>query len=193
MREDGVQVDKLLLTTDSSYVPTGKDPLLDNPTGPLVFEAEDYTGMQSGIGEASESTWTEFSDVDTVSGTALEAVPNEGVNVGDTTDGPRLDYDMEMEPGTYYVWVRMQAPSGTDDSVHVGFDGQPLSYGKWGVANNGDWAWVDTAAGSRLTFDVTSSGTQTVNVWMREDGVQVDKLLLTTDPDYTPSGKNPTV
>ncbi|MCI0464734.1 MAG: hypothetical protein L0Z62_48035, partial [Gemmataceae bacterium] len=35
-------------------------------------------------------------------------------------------------------------------------------------------------------------GLHTVNLWMREDGTVVDKLLLTTNAAYTPTGLGPT-
>jgi hypothetical protein len=40
-------------------------------------------------------------------------------------------------------------------------------------------------------LDVTSPGIHTINVWMREDGLQIDRILLTTASGYTPSGAGP--
>jgi hypothetical protein len=158
--------------------------------GHVEFEAEAFTGQMSGSGEASGSEWLSVSDSKASTGTALEAVPNEGVNVGDSTDGPRLDYEVEFNTtGMYYVWVRMKGVSGTDDSVHAGVDGTPATYGRYGLTDNsGDWAWVNDVGGNRVTVDVDSSGIHTVNVWMREDGTQIDQVLLTTDESFVPSG-----
>lgn len=41
--------------------------------------------------------------------------------------------------------------------------------------------------GAVATIDVPSVGTHTLNVWMREDGMVVDKLILTTNSSYVPS------
>jgi hypothetical protein len=45
--------------------------------------------------------------------------------------------------------------------------------------------------GPVATINVTSSGVHTISVWMREDGFRFDKLLLTTDSNYTPTGIGP--
>jgi hypothetical protein len=160
-------------------------PIMDSQ---VIMEAESFTTQTPGSGVAIDSTWVEIIQTG-ASGTAMQAEPNVGVNVGNTTLGPRLDYAGEFfTPGTYYVWVRLLGPSGRDDSVHVGLDGVPVSYSKYGVSNgSGEWHWEERAGGKRVVVTVSSVGVHTVNLWMREDGVIVDKLLLTTDPSYVPA------
>src|SRR6185436_19422079 len=41
------------------------------------------------------------------------------------------------------------------------------------------------------TINVTTTGIHTLNLWMREDGAIVDKVLLTSNTSYTPSGVGP--
>ena len=41
------------------------------------------------------------------------------------------------------------------------------------------------------TIEVPSAGYYTINVWMRDDGFRVDRLLLTTDRSFVPSGAGP--
>jgi len=38
------------------------------------------------------------------------------------------------------------------------------------------------------TVNITTTGVHTLNLWMREDGFVIDKLLLTTNASYMPSG-----
>jgi hypothetical protein len=45
--------------------------------------------------------------------------------------------------------------------------------------------------GPDATFDVASTGIHTVNAWMREDGFVFDKIVLTTNAGYTPTGDGP--
>jgi hypothetical protein len=159
-----------------------------------VAEAEHNTDSAPGSNGASNSSWAQFSANSASGDAAMEATPNAGVNTGDSTDGPRLDYDFEFPSnGTYYIWVRGKAPDGESDSVHVGLDGNPATYGDIGlsVPRTGSWGWVDEAADSRVTVDVASADVHTVNLWMRQDGVKVDKILLTQDSSYTPSGTGP--
>lgn len=160
--------------------------------GVAAFEAEAFTGSDPG---ATGATWSEQSAGAASDGSYLLAEPNTGTNTGDDTTGPRLDYRVDFEQaGTYYVWVRVRSDTNVDDSVHVGLDGTIVSDGRWGMwhGNYGDWGWADEVDGrsspDRVTVVVSDLGVHTVNLWMREDGVAVDKVILTTDAGYTPTG-----
>lgn len=41
------------------------------------------------------------------------------------------------------------------------------------------------------SFSVATTGEHTVNVWRREDGFVVDKIVITTSASYTPTGTGP--
>lgn len=45
--------------------------------------------------------------------------------------------------------------------------------------------------GAVATINVSTPGEHTLNVWMREDGTMLDKVVLTTSNSYTPSGAGP--
>ena len=36
-------------------------------------------------------------------------------------------------------------------------------------------------------------GVNMVNLWMREDGLAIDKFVITSDPDFSPEGFGPEV
>ncbi len=173
---------------------TARGAFIEN-AGQVVIEAEHAHRRQAGRGVALNSSWARTSDpVGASAGVALRASPNSGVNTGTGTDGPRLDYDIQFgAPGTWHVWLRLQGASGADDSVLVGLDGVPVRLDPTGLRAPGrDWRW--SAAGAdlrRFTVCVASPGIYTLNVWMREDGVAVDKLLLTTTSALVPSGVGP--
>ncbi len=157
--------------------------------GLVVMEAESFTSMAPGSGAAANHTWSVVSDVpDSGAGLAVEATPNVNVNVMDATNGPRLDYQIQFQnPGTYYVWVRMLGLNGADDSLHAGLDGVPVTYGGLGMTDTrGTWHWEDQSGGQRVTVQVGSPGVHTFHLWMREDGVIVDKIILTQDPNEAP-------
>ena len=55
------------------------------------------------------------------------------------------------------------------------------------------WTWANRQPdGNRATFIVPSRGIYTLTLAMREDGLRFDRLLLTTDPTFTPSAAGPT-
>ena len=45
--------------------------------------------------------------------------------------------------------------------------------------------------GQRVAIDIDSTGTHQLNLWVREDGTKVDRILLTQDANFTPSGIGP--
>ena len=166
--------------------------VLTEYSGLVVFEAEDFSNTTLGIGAALNNYWSEENSVSGFSGAGyLEAKPNNGVNTFDTLDGPRIDYEIDFNtPGTYTVFVRMNGPNGNDDSLHVGLDGIPLSYGDVGMSSSSSWEWKDSAAGNIVTFDIQNPGRYTFNIWMREDGTLVDKVVL-QQSGSTPTGLGP--
>jgi lysophospholipase L1-like esterase len=129
----------------------------------------------------------------------MEASPNTGtlINSGYTTDSPRLDYEIDfVETGTHYVWIRGLGDSdgaSKNDSMHVGLDGLAVSTADRITNFNSSWTWTNTAMGTDpvARIDVTTPGTHTLNLYMREDGLIVDKIVLTTDPGLDPAAFGP--
>jgi len=166
--------------------------VLTEYSGVVVFEVEDFSNSSLGTGTALNTYWSEETTISGYSGSSyLEAKPNNGVNTFDSTDGPRLDYEIDFNtPGTYNVYVRMLGQNGNDDSLHVGLNGNPLTYGDVGISSGSSWEWKDEAAGNVITFDIQNPGRHTFNIWMREDGVIVDKVVL-QQSGAAPSGLGP--
>jgi lysophospholipase L1-like esterase len=129
----------------------------------------------------------------TYSGTAaLQALPNNGTNLntGYVTNSPRLDYRVNfVHTGTHYVWVRGVGAASTDDSLHVGLDGAAVTTADRITGLGPAVGWTqETMDGVVATIEVATPGEHTLNVWMREDGTVVDKVVLSVNPAYQPSG-----
>jgi len=166
-------------------------------TGPdaiVAMEAEHFTTKVA----ANNHSWELVGPTGGFTGAAgMQALPNSGTstNTGYVTGSPHMDFEVNFQKtGTYYVWIRAWGPDGSGDSCHAGLDGQVIATadritsGTW---TNG-YAWTDaTADNAPATFDVATAGIHVVNIYMREDGLIVDKILLTTNPDYTPTGDGP--
>ncbi len=131
------------------------------------------------------------------SGTALSADPDTDaiINTGYTTGSPRLDYQVHfVKTGIHYIWVRGMGPSGVgnDDSCHAGLDGQAIDTADRIGSFGASLTWLkSTMDGIVATVDVASTGGHTINLWMREDGFIADKLVVTTNANFTPSGTGP--
>ncbi|MBU1197620.1 DUF4185 domain-containing protein [Candidatus Micrarchaeota archaeon] len=105
-------------------------------------------------------------------------------------DADLLTYSFEVPvSGEYRVWGRELSPHTAADSVFIRMDGGAEYI--WDTAGGNVWRW--DVANSRsppldpLAFDL-SAGFHTLTVRNREDGMQLDKLLITNDLEYVPSG-----
>ena len=53
------------------------------------------------------------------------------------------------------------------------------------LGENNTWIWDnDTKDKTPATIEIKKAGPVTINIWPREDGIQIDKLVLTLDSAY---------
>ncbi len=150
--------------------------------GLVVIEAEHFQSSTS----ASGHLWVPTNNVaGFVGDAAMAAMPNSGTTISANapTTSPALNYQVQFaHAGNYKFWVRGWAATGSDDSIYVGVDGVAVSMT---YATKGSWSWKS------VPVTITNPGPHQVSVWMREDGAYVDRLLLTTNKTFTPTGNGP--
>jgi hypothetical protein len=224
MREDGLVLDKIILTTDASFVPTGfgynEDPDTSTATETItdcdtVTETDTSTASDNSdpwVGSAAQYVleaedynittptathyWQEVSSPDNFSGSAaMAALPDTGSrqNQDYESNSPNLSYQIHFtQTGRHYVWVRAYA-KGSDNSLHAGLNGQGVSTGKAiTVPVKRNWVWTNqTGNGEDAYITVENTGPQSLDIWMREDGLILDKIVLTTDVSFVPQGVGP--
>src|SRR5207249_677605 len=151
--------------------------------GVVLIEAEDFA---TNLSPRSAHSWISSNAVSGFSGSAyMEATPDNGANITANwqTTSPELDYSVQLTNGaTYYVWIRGYATTNVDDSIHAGMDGvtntadsitlMTTQYGAW------SWTTNRTSPSPRPTVS-GAAGLHTFQVWMREDGMRVDRVVLT--------------
>lgn len=120
---------------------------------------------------------------------------NGGVNSG-SENSPSLGYFAYFDRiGTWYVWLRGWGDgntAGSSDSVHAGLNGQLALTADNISGFPSGWNWTSTTGDdARARLNIPSVGLHKVNLWMREDGLAVDKILLTSDAAYVPVGSGP--
>jgi hypothetical protein len=201
-------------TNDFSFVvlPVLADTLprqqADSPEGLIVLEAEHYdrkvASLETPLLFAMD--WTLVTDPQGYSGDgAMQALPGENpnANLGSEValqNSPRMDFKVRfLRTGTHYIWVRAYAPAlaggvGSHDSVHIGLDGNFLNNPITGfpdTSGNPAYNWSrTTTAGGTATMS-PSVGYHYITVWMRENGFVIDKIVITSNPNYTPTGTGP--
>jgi Gylcosyl hydrolase family 115 C-terminal domain len=160
-------------------------PFQMNDSGLLVIEAEHYDDASP---NGSSDTWTEADD-DAASGERMmEVTPNDGSSW--TSDvaatSPSLVFNVNFTTtGTFTLSLRGESgsESSTSDSCFAGIDGVPLS-AVFDFPQPDGYTWVGH------TVEVTTEGAHTVTLWGREDGIRIDKIVVSRSGTL-PTGTGP--
>ncbi len=142
----------------------------------------------------SNHYWFCYNDLNRTTECYMKGVPNDrsGWDPLDPRVSPELRYATVHVPvsGTYTIWVCGWGGNYEDDSLHMGYADalQPTSDRISGFHPN-RWVW------SNITMDIVggvyqparisaSEGDRVFNVWMREDGMRIDRILLTRSSTF---------
>lgn len=108
-----------------------------------------------------------------------------------TTNGTVTQTVSIPTDGTYTIWSRINTPDNASNSYYLEIDDTTC-----GVVVNGKaitlntWTWVNYKDGntaSKITANLTA-GNHTVKMIGKEAGVQLDRVIFTTDANCTPTG-----
>ena len=157
----------------------------------IVIEAEDF--MQEASLDGSHN-WTVQSSTSGFTGDGYAiSLPNDA-NCSDnyTSCGATTRYTVRFDQtGTYDLYAYVYYTGGGDDSFHWGYDDNWLQrnrdynmYNAWDLVDS--LGFVDNnPTTKRLT--VSSTGQHTINMWQRESGARIDKLILVPQGDPAPA------
>ena len=195
-REDGVQVDEIVLspstylsnapgspTADSNIVykssssssSGGESPFLGSPvTLPGTINAENFDNGGEGVGyhdTTSGNSGGQYrsTDVD------IEASSAGGYDVGWAAAGEWLNYTVNpSSSGSYTVQLRVASPNG--GSIHVGFNTPSNVWTSIAVPATGGWqSWQTVSMPATL-----SAGTQQLTVWFDTGGVNLGPMTVSS-------------
>lgn len=127
---------------------------------------------------------------------AVQAIPEIGYAARDYRRAPRLGFNINFNrAGVHYLWLRGKHSNDANKSVHIGLDGVASTDGPVamltaaGCTTGGDYCWTNrTSNGLYAKVNIPSAGVHTLHIWMYGDGVIVDSLALSHNPDYIPTG-----
>ncbi len=128
---------------------------------------------------------------------AVVVEPDRGVRIRSRYNkrSPELTYPVYFdETGTYYLWLRVWADDDDSNSLHIGMDGDAKRSASYiGTEIYGRWIWTrkQLDGDDYAYLSVSSPGAKELNLWMREDGLYVDRIILTKDRYYAPSADGP--
>jgi hypothetical protein len=148
--------------------------------GIVSMEAENAT---SSVASSGGDTWQSASD-GSASGATYMVVPDNTASQGSGLNGAGLRFEVDfVNSGTHYVWIRFKADDAGDDSCIIGLDGVAKGNVYTGTASS--WKW------KKATLSGVSAGQRTFALHMREDGFELDKIVITSSSGYTPTGTGP--
>ncbi|MEM1208383.1 MAG: hypothetical protein AAGI54_03865 [Planctomycetota bacterium] len=156
-------------------------PDIDGSINWYVLEAEDFVNQNFGINAMAGDYWE--ADDGNTAGLMLRSVPNDGDDAGTSTDGARLDFPIDFaKSGTHWLQVRMRGADTDNDSINIGINGVAAITSAEGMNDSRDsWHWEHSGG----TISVPSAGVHTFNLWQIEDGVDIDRIVL-SDASFSP-------
>jgi hypothetical protein len=161
--------------------------------GLVVIEAENYSSTTAGNGSAAGESWQLQTGNGSLGTGYMQALPDSGIYINSPVieaNAPKLSYKVHFETsGTYYLWLKCTGPSKSGDRIHYGLNGVSISTNANDSINTGltgVFGWCSTTTTGRPSIQIPSSGSYSIDLWMAEDGAEVDRLLLTTNMNYTP-------
>jgi len=111
-----------------------------------------------------------------------------------------LNYRVNFKTaGKYFVWARLYSSGPEDNSIHVGINNTWPKSGErmqWCVRRKWEWESKQRTKQEhcgverQIFINVPSPGVHTFQISMREDGVEVDKIILSKAYNK-PTGKGP--
>ena len=211
------RAEKATDTVRSMLVDNNPPPLQSEPEVPVVVEPEPepepVPGSNKPAGDTLISMEAEYFDIDTKTSThqwvhvikadssnddAMITTPDQGDLADSTQDTPMLSYLVNFNhSGKHYIWIRgmgdtNNAGVGNSDSLQIGLNGTVQNDAYQINQFPGEWTWSrNTPSNSVASVNVVNAGINIVNFWMREDGLAIDKFVITNDPDFVPTGHGP--
>jgi len=156
-----------------------------------VIEAEWFA---ENLSPRSDHAWVFTNDITGFNGDGfMHAWPDTNLAFTNwAVTSPELRFPVVFNHATtHYVWVRGYGVDGASDSVHWGLNGQTNSTAgiNWTVYNQ--WVWTNRVSdGAVATLNVTAAGTNLFQLWIREDGARIDRIVIATNANFRPRTGN---
>ncbi len=183
-----------------SFAQVAKFQQQSGPDGLVVMEAENFSNIRPSV--ADTAMWNIVYDPLDYSGAcAMQALPKDPSFTANKTYtyaqdyAPVLEYSINfVSDDPVYVWVRNAHKDGYDDSIWFGLDtliteasSEPLTTMTQDYIDV--WHWLNRTQGNhgKAMIEVGGTGVHVFELYMREQAFKVDKIVLTTNPDYVPA------
>jgi len=155
--------------------------------GRLAWEAEHYHERVPGTSTHATRWWV-VSDADCSGDRCLAALPDVDQTAAGTAS-ERIDYHLQIDtPGRYLLGMRAFGAGPKADSCHIGLNGQLLTPDGFGYSLpiRGQWTSGASYETGPLVIEIDEPGAHVLNLWIREDGLRVDRFSLALEGSQEP-------
>jgi hypothetical protein len=209
-REDGFSIDQIVLSSQQFLSTPPGSLKNDTVIVPIPVALPPPVSRDEIVIRAASATtlagaWTLVPDATAAGGSAVTHGDAGGAKVNAASASPAnfVEFTFEAEAGkTYRLWIRGRADrdSWANDSVFVQFSGavSATNAPMWRIgttdatwinleegASTGlaSWGWQDNGYGVGIlgpTVKFAATGTQTIRIQTREDGMRIDQIVLSS-------------
>ncbi len=166
------------------------------PAGATLISMEaEYFDSKS---DTQTHQWVHVARSNSSNDAALITTPDQGQLAATVENTPMLSYLVYFNhTGKHYIWVRGAGDTGANgignsDSIHIGLNGTVASDAYRIDQFPAEWTWSrHTPMNPIASLNVVDAGVNAINIWMREDGLAIDKFVITSDPNFVPTGLGP--
>jgi len=182
----------LLLSSCSSSEPEIGYEVVD---GLAVIESETWTSKQ----DSSRHAWHEVASSTGDQAAKVSTVPTKDQNTVDFKDSDStatVDYKIEFrEPGLFYIWLRLKTLStepATTPSLKLTVPSITRGESSTVMTISDDWHWTAVDENlNTLSKNVSAPGIHTLRITTDSTEILIDKIILTSRPEFTPTGIGP--
>ena len=149
-------------------------------SGLLVMEGEHFSANTGG---GSVGPWLLINEGNASGSEAMKS-PGGGVTSPPATATSEYMANF-VAAGNHYIWIRFRAFNAGSDSIFVELD-ELGSQQRNVTPVSGNWAWIRFVSPYQL-----NPGGHVVKLHRRERDIEVDKVVVTTNAGFTPTGLGP--
>jgi|GEM_PF-6538459 len=173
--EKRAKIDKLLISSNTTFIPSGAG--LSGIEAPEAVASEQYQWIE---GESANSI-TEAMYIGNDSAASGEQFVETSIS-----GSGELTYEINIPySGEYIIWGRVKAENQWANSFVFSINDNEET--TWEVTATNQWVWNELTFVSEVSHIYLSAGNNTITIKGSEKRTKLDKLLITSDLNFTPS------
>jgi len=165
-----------------------------NPnTEPVIIEANEFQTTNQPVGSGHYWSCSTFhpNHTGTCYRAAVPISPEwslDPIVYANRNSSPRISYHVWFPIANYRIWVCGRGGTVEDDSLHMGLNDIPYTTSdRLSGYHSTNWVWKSLTVDGPVPSLNLPQGYSYIDMWARENGMRVDRILLTSDFNFNPA------